>query len=287
MATFGKVSAFAAAYFLAAQFGLALRAQPSDVAVFWPASGLAAGLLILLGRRANPTLVMGVVVATFAANLMSDRSLWTSLFKGFCNAGEAVLVSWLVDRWFGHPFSFGHIQRVVGFLAAAGVAAAASAIGGATTMTAFHTAAPFWEVWRAWFLSDGVGIVVVAPLVIGVGQTRREDLPSLGKLVEGVGMLFLLVSISIYVAVQPTGTWLSFSPGAGGLPLLLYLAARCQPTFAIAGGFIVAFTVVCATTFGVGRFGDLALPITERVKGAQLAVTMVIAYTLVLSALFI
>jgi integral membrane sensor domain MASE1 len=92
------VAAFAAANYLAAQFGLAFRAEPSDVAVFWPASGIAAGALVLLGRRAYPALALGVVIGTVAANLLSDRQLLTSFLKGLCNAGEAVLVSWLLER---------------------------------------------------------------------------------------------------------------------------------------------------------------------------------------------
>ncbi|HEU0062463.1 MAG TPA: MASE1 domain-containing protein, partial [Hyphomicrobiaceae bacterium] len=85
---FGTVGAFAGAYFLAAQFGLALRAESSDVAVFWPASGIAAGVLILCGRRAYPALALGVVIGTIAANLLSDRQLLTALLKGVCNAAE-------------------------------------------------------------------------------------------------------------------------------------------------------------------------------------------------------
>ena len=92
-------------YFLAAQLGLALLAKPSGVAVFWPASGVAAGILVAAGRRAGVALVVGVVVGTVAANLMSDRNLLTSVLNGFCNAGEAVLMAWLLDRWFGRPFT--------------------------------------------------------------------------------------------------------------------------------------------------------------------------------------
>src|SRR5215831_5557747 len=109
----GWISVFAAAglvaigYLLAARLGLALLSARSDVAVFWPASGLAAGILITFGPRARPALVIGVVVGTVAANLISDRSLATSIFKGFCNAGETVLVAWLLERWFGWPFTFG------------------------------------------------------------------------------------------------------------------------------------------------------------------------------------
>src|SRR5262249_18007926 len=191
------VGTVALAYFLVAQLGLALRSQPTDVAVFWPASGVAAGILITFGRRVRPALVFGVLVGTIAANLMGDRSLWTSTFKGFCNAGEAVFAAWLLERWHGRPFTFGDLRRVLGFVAAAGIAAAASAVGGAATMTLFHTAAPFWEVWRAWFLSDGVGIVAVAPLVIGLNQIWRE-LPSRAESIEGVAVLTLLALISLY-----------------------------------------------------------------------------------------
>jgi hypothetical protein len=71
--TLGTAGAFAIAYLLAARLGLALLSEHSDVAVSWPASGIAPGLLILLGRRARSALLIRVVIGTFAANLMSDR----------------------------------------------------------------------------------------------------------------------------------------------------------------------------------------------------------------------
>jgi PAS domain S-box-containing protein len=275
----------ATVYFLTAQLGLALQAQPSDVAVFWPASGIAAGILIVAGRRACPALVIGVVVGTVAANLLSDRSLLTSILNGFCNAGEAVLVAWLIEKWFGPQFAFGDIRRIVGFLAAAGLAAAASAIGGAATMTLLHTTAPFSDVWRDWFLSDGVGIVAVAPLVIGLRELWRQP-PTRNESIEGLGALGLLVLVSIYVVSRPTEAWLSFSPGAAVLPLLLWLAARCPPAFVIGGAFFASAAVICATSFGIGRFGDAAVPVLERAKGAQAAVMTVTVYSLALAALF-
>src|SRR5262249_6065467 len=91
---------------------------------FWPASGVAAGILITFGPRVRPALVLGVVVGTIAANFMGDRSLWTSTFKGICNAGEAVLAAWLLERWYGRPFTFGDLRRVLAFVAAAGIATA-------------------------------------------------------------------------------------------------------------------------------------------------------------------
>ena len=44
------------AYFLAARLGLSLQTQPDGVAVFWPAAGLAAGILIGFGVVDTATL---------------------------------------------------------------------------------------------------------------------------------------------------------------------------------------------------------------------------------------
>jgi len=285
IAALGTAGAIAVAYFLSARLGLALLSAPSDVAVFWPASGIAAGILVLLGRRVRLALVVGVIVGTVAANLMSDRNILTAVCKGFCNAGEAVLVAGLIERWFGRPFAFDDLRRVLGFVVAACLGAAATALFGAATMTLFHTTAPFWDVWRAWFWADGVGIVMVAPLVIGLGQAWRK-LPSPAQSIEGVGVLLLVTLIGWHAITRPTASWLSFDPDAVVLPLLLWLIARCQPIFGIAGAMIESMAVVCAITFGIGHLGDANVPITERVSGAQVVILMVTLYTLVLAALF-
>jgi PAS domain S-box-containing protein len=285
MTALGTAGGMAVAYFLAARLGLALLSAPSGVAVFWPASGLAVGILITSGRRAYPALAIGVVIGTVAANLLSDRSLLTATLKGACNAGEAVLVAGLIERWFGRPFAFDDLGRVLGFAVAACLGVAASALGGAATMTLLHTTAPYWDVWRTWFLSDGIGIVVVAPLVIGLGQLWREP-PSRRELLEGVGVLALLVSVRLYTIDYPSDSWLSFNPAIVVLPPLMWLLARCPPTFAIVGAFLVSIVIICATTYGIGRYGDAAVPITERVKGTQAVVATGTIFILVLVALF-
>jgi len=273
------------AYFLAARLGLALISAPSGVAVFWPASGVAAGFLIIFGRRLGMAVVVGVIVGTVAANVMSDRGLLTSLLKGICNASEVVLVAWLLEWLFGRPFGFGDLRRVAGFLAAAGLATGASATVGAGTMTLFHSDAPYWDVWRAWFLADWVGIVVTAPLMIGLGELLRDP-TSRKEWIEGLGLLGLMVMACLYTMSFHAGSWLSFSPSAFVLPLLLWLAARCPPTFGIAGAFLASISIIYATTFGIGRFGEVAVPLMERVKGAQVATMTVTIFTLVLTALF-
>src|SRR5215510_11807116 len=97
----GLALAVGISYFLAARLSLALLTKPEGVAVFWPAAGVAAGVLIALGPRARWPVVAGTIAATIVANLFGDRNLWSATLFALCNAGEAVLAAWLVQRLFG------------------------------------------------------------------------------------------------------------------------------------------------------------------------------------------
>jgi two-component sensor histidine kinase len=152
-------------------------------------------------------------------------------------------------------------------------------------VTFFKAPLPFWDVWRAWFLADGVGTVVVAPLLIGLGQLRRK-FPSRADTIEGVGVLTVFMLANLYSVAQPSGSWTTYDADAAVFPLLLWLTARCHPIFAIVAAFIWSMTVIWATIFGIGQFGDATVLLSERVDGAQISVTIVTFCTLVLSALF-
>src|SRR3954462_3780069 len=91
----GLAIAVAITYFLAARLSLALLTEPDGVAVFWPAAGIAAGLLIALGRGAQLPVALGVMAATVTANLMGDRNFAAAIFFALCNAGEATIIAWL------------------------------------------------------------------------------------------------------------------------------------------------------------------------------------------------
>ena len=71
----GLAIAVAITYFLAARLSLALLTEPDGVAVFWPAAGIASGLLIALGPGARLPVAVGVMAATVTANLLGDRNV--------------------------------------------------------------------------------------------------------------------------------------------------------------------------------------------------------------------
>ena len=104
-------------YFLAARLGLALRPDPR-VAAFWPAAGIAVGLLLVLGPNARIPVAAGVVLATAAANLTVGRHGGLAITFGFINAAHTLCTVWLLERWFGGTFRLGDVRQVLGFLVA-------------------------------------------------------------------------------------------------------------------------------------------------------------------------
>jgi len=273
-------------YFLAARLSLGLLTKPEGVAVFWPAAGVSAGVLIALGTPARWPVVVGTMVATVIANLLGDRHVWSAVLFAFCNAGEALLAAWLVERHFGPNFSLSKLHNVLGLAAAAIIATAVSGVGGAIAFKLFHsTTTPIFTIWRHWFVSDALGIITVAPLLIELASASR-DRPSLTELVEGalaVAALALASGLAIFSRSELLAT---IGPVAILLAPLLWVAARCRPVFAAAAAFIVSVSIVWTTTFGIGYFGNSALSTAGRVFAAQFSILLVAVGASVLAALF-
>ena len=282
----GLAAAISVAYFLAAHLSLYLLTKPDGVAVFWPAAGVSAGILIALGRRARWPVAVGTMVATTVANILGDRTLVGALAMALCNAIEALLTAALIERYFKSDFDLGRLRQVLGLLGAAVVGAAVSGVGGTAAYKLFHNStAPILTTWQHWFTSDALGIVTVAPLVIGVVAAIREP-PPRSELIEGISALVAVAVMTGIIISLPPEPWETLVPIVLLFPLLLWLAARCRPVFASAGAFVVSLTIVWTITFGIGHFGDSSLPIDDRILGAQAGILGVSISAFVLAALF-
>jgi len=278
--------AVAIAYFLAARLSLILLTEPDGVAVFWPAAGVSAGTLIGLGPKARLPVVVGTMVATAAANLLGDRNISSAIVFAVCNAGEAVVVAALVERYFGPSFSLDRPRNIVGLVAATIAGTAISGIGGTLGFDLFHNSpASILTIWHHWFMADALGIITVAPFLIGLTAAMRDP-PPRSEVFEGAAILVILTIVSGLLVLLPRELWVAVVPTASLFPLLLWVTARCRPVFAAAAAFMVALTLVWATTFGIGILGDPNLPVAQRVLCAQAGLLTASLCALVLAALF-
>src|SRR5882757_4782399 len=109
-----------------------------------------------------------------------------------------------------------------------------------------------------WFASDGLGIIVVAPLIIEFASAAR-DRPPLAELLEGTLTVAVLALVSALAIFLRSDLLANVGPVAVLFAPLLWLSARCQPVFAAAAAFIVSLSIVWTTTFGIGYFGNPTL----------------------------
>ena len=278
--------AVAVAYFVVARLSLALLEPADGVAVFWPAAGLASGILIALGPAARWPVVLGVVAATMAANLLGDRNIWSSLIFAVANAGDAVIIAGLIHRFCGSPFKLNELRGVLALFTATAVAASLSGITGTVGFLLFHgSAASPQLIWFHWFSSDVIGIIAVAPLAIGLASFMR-NFPPRREIAEG-GLALAVVSLVCALLVfLPNEPWTAELAIGSLCPLLLWIASRLRSAFTAVATFIIAITIVWTTTFAVGIFGGLHLSIEERVLAAQATILAITLGALVLAALF-
>ena len=274
------------AYFLAAQLSLALLSKPDGVAVFWPAAGVAAGVLISLGKNARWPVVVGTMAPTVLADLLSDRNMFSSIVFAVCNAGEAVLIAGLIERFFGSPFSLNTLRPVLGLLAATIIGTAVSGIGGTVGYLLFHSSTTTaLIIWIHWFTSDAIGVITVTPLLVGLFSMWRDP-PQGGEVLEGGLALALVAVLSGFIVHLPSDLWAVAVIVASLFPLFLWIAARCRPALTAAATFIYSLTIIWTTTFKIGVFGDASLSIDQRILCAQAAILGQSLCALVLAALF-
>ena len=134
----GLAVAVAIIYFLAARLSLALISRPDGVAVFWPAAGVASGVLIGLGPAARFR-DHRHRSGNHRRQLARRPQFLESAPFAACNAGEAVIVAALIQRFFGSPFRLESLRRVFGLVAAAIVA---TALSGAVATVGYKVPTP-------------------------------------------------------------------------------------------------------------------------------------------------
>lgn len=250
------------AYYLAALLGVAASSMSEGIAIFWLPNGVLLAALLLVPRRDWAFHLAAAVIAEVAADLPTF-TLTQALAFAAVNVFECVLAARLLLR-VADPFTLDRLQHVVQFgVRVLVVACGLAALGGAAVYTlSIETTTPFWTFWGIWWLGDGLGVLLLTPLLLGWLQ-RPLAKPEPHR-VEA----FVLLAVTVLLA-----TWVFFqtSAVAGGvprrafllLPLSFWAAARFGLRGAMTIGLLVAGVAITATLTGRGPF------VTESASAGQ------------------
>jgi PAS domain S-box-containing protein len=155
----------AAAYFIAAKFGLRLAFVNASATAVWPPTGIALAAFLLLGRRATP----GIWLGAFLANVTTAGSVGTSLAIATGNTLEGLIGGELVTRFAHGREVFERPADIFKFvvLAALGSTMVSATIGVTSlALAGFARWAAYGSIWLTWWLGDAVGAIVVTPVLV-------------------------------------------------------------------------------------------------------------------------
>jgi PAS domain S-box-containing protein len=243
----------AAVYLATARLGLSLAFLHANVSPVWPPTGLAIAAILWFGYRIAPAILLGA----FLVNLATDITVATAAGIAVGNTLEALSAAWLLHRFVGHHYPFNRARDVLIFILIAGIISPiVSATIGSTSLCLSGAAG--WDdygwLWSTWWLGDGSGALVVAPLILTWLEKPSQPL-SMRQRLMAVLLFALLSSVSLIVFRDALldGT-ANYPLGHLTIPFLLWAAFQFGPRGVATAIAVISGIAIWGTTRGFGPF---------------------------------
>src|SRR5437762_5165535 len=257
-----KVALLAAVYFSAAKLALLAAIPPGYATAVWPPSGIALASVLLLGSRIWP----GIWLGASLVNVTVQSSLVAATLMGAGNTLEALAGAALCRALIGLPGPFRRGEEVVKFVAIAAASATIAATVAAAPLGFVHSLKLpelLWN-WWTWWQGDAVGIIIVAPLILG-WAARGNSAWTPRKIAEGSLLVCLLSGVMYAVFGAGMAPYIPSLPLTFAiLPFVIWAAFRFQQrevatVNALVCAMAVGFTLEGSGPFAQGSLNELLL----------------------------
>jgi PAS domain S-box-containing protein len=249
----GELIALAALYVVAARIGLAMDAVAGFATLVWPPTGIALAALVLRGSRLWP----GVMIGAGIANALTGAPLFVALGIATGNTLEALLGAYALRRLPGFRTSLDQVRDVLALivLAASFSTMVSATIGVASLyLGGVVSAAQIGVAWRAWWLGDLIGDLLVAPVILVWASAPRMRPPP-HRVLEGAALGVLVLAVAVVIFGRPATTRAdTFQQAYLVFPPLIWAALRFEQRGAASTAFIVSLFAVWGTAIGHGPF---------------------------------
>jgi signal transduction histidine kinase len=265
-----------------------------NVSTFWPSTGFAMAVLLMAPRQRWPAiLVVMLFVETLVAGLVEPSaagSAWWE-FDGIAarivNALEAALGAALLRWQFGDRLPDWGLRPAITIVCVGVVVTALGGMAMAPIVVSVDKDALLRVVFKKWFFSDGIGLLLMVPLVVAWANVfcRRMSIPRWPELVEPTACLLATLFAAQYVF---GADWL---PEISVLehpyllaPFFIWAGLRLQPRVV---ALVLASTAVVLVLNAQERHGPFVQegqPTESLVLEIQAFLAVMVSSTLILSA---
>lgn len=258
------------AFFALGSFAGRFVFPPNPGSVLWLPSGLSLAFLLRTPPRGWPVLLAAVFLAEFTSAHLHGFGIpfETLLLWSLGNVLRSLSGAWLMRRFVGSSIRLSRSWEVAGLLLFGGllspVPSATLGVLGATLWTGPTS----MGAWVDWWLSDGLGTLLVAPLLLTWPPEALQYKRSRYLLEFAVTTaVTALAAHFLFGLPAPTGVWASLAYAS--FPFVLWGSLRLGPAGAAATSAAVAAFALWHTILGRGPFGGLAAPPYQKVLTLQ------------------
>ncbi|MEQ1875714.1 MAG: MASE1 domain-containing protein, partial [Bdellovibrionia bacterium] len=256
-----KITLVFGLYLSAALLGLKVEAVGGFATLVWAPTGIAVAAMLIWGGGVWP----GIAAGAWAANYISGAPFLAATGIAAGNTLEALVAAFLLMRIAGFHRRIDRLIDVTAFvLFACILGPTISATVGAASLylAGVIESARFSETWRAWWMGDALGALIVAPLILSLHEKSWRT-RSLIRIASGA---FLLLGAALTTMIVFGGWNLFF--GLQNAPILPYMLFPFVVFAAIGFGqfgimtmmFVVSGLAIWGTTAGHGPFTFGTLP---------------------------
>lgn len=223
-----RIALLAILYTGVAKLGLSLDAVSGFATLVWPSTGLALAALRLFGFRLWP----GVFLGAWVVNAWTGAPVAVAFGIAVGNTLEAVLGTYALLRFAGSQGTFESLRQVLALIlgAAALSTLVSTTVGVASLSLGGIVRSPYQAIdtWRAWWVGDVLGDLVVAPLLLtwfGRGEPVRLSAASWA---EAAFLATLIGLASWAVFFRPSMPIYPFESPYILFPLFVWAALRFE-----------------------------------------------------------
>jgi signal transduction histidine kinase len=246
------------AFYFGCELGLALMTPSNSIAMFFPANAIMLAALLLTNQRRWWAYLLVMALVDIAISIGDELSVHRVVLYAAANFLEVLVAAIGLKFFVTGPLKFERLQEMLTFLLLAALVAPFASASVASAVTFFETPDTiYWRFWRAWFLSDALGLLIVTPLIVLWFRAGFSWLTSvtLNRAMEAMGLtlsLFVVCYFALGGTIGAAGNFpaLLYAP----VPFLLWAALRFNQLGAhLAILVITAFSVSNAVN-GLGPF---------------------------------
>jgi signal transduction histidine kinase len=254
------IAVLALLYTAAGKLGISLVAVHRVAALVWAPSGLALAAVLLVGPRLWPGVFLGALIVDVWIGVPPAAAVGMAIG----NTLQALLGGYLLRRFGDFRWAFERLRHVlVLVVGAAGVSTLVSATLGVLCLWlggAVRTWPELAETWRAWWIGDVLGDLVIAPLLLSWARSSELRGSRAARTAEALALATLLGLVCYASFYRPFGPSHTYEPAYLLFPLFVWAALRFELRGASLATASVCALAIGGTAHGLGTFAraDLA-----------------------------